>query len=530
MPDRVQTLEIFAPTLGRKHDAPSTFIESRAMPDGTNNRLAYGVNQKDYGTSVFSTASNVGVPLNYICQAAFTGGSVTQIFSHTGVYRHSSTADTLVADGQTFTGTFTDFWNGVMHNGMFFYANGVDPIQVKSAFGNTGTNMASSLNVNTYKSWALGSLEDHLNLYHTVENGSEFPVRVRWTKKGVLVLTAATTDFGSGTAGSLDLQDVEGEIQAAVPLGVAYAIYSDRSIHVQTWIGGDQVYRFTKTISGIGTPARRGVASYAGVSFFIGQDSFYAYYGGDSIEDIGAPIRQTAYNEINRSELHRGFVIVDEIDGEVNFHVPTGASATPDVVWVYNLLDKSWCKRSRTYTAAGRGNRFVATTIGDLAGTIGDQMFKCGDYYVSAGATVILYGEASGRVSKRDRAVYSLVYTGVATPQVFTYVTPDLTAFKSTDPYDKSKTQYAVTNTRWLALNLGMTGNGVAAVAYSTDEGSTYTQYPQSPVTLNAAGTTHVLQADYTSQRTRIKVTQTGTLNPISISYVALDYVPGSPQ
>lgn len=527
MPDRAQLIEIYAPTLGRKHDAPTTIIDHRAMPDGTNGKMYYGANQKEYGTTLFSTGA-LSAPISGIFDAKFPGGSILQVFTHTGVYRHSSTADAFVADGQTFLGTFTDFWNGLVHNNVFVYTNGSDPIQYKPSYGATGTVMNSAITVDTYKSWALGSIRDHLVLYHTVENGTEYHKRVRWTKSGVLTFVG-TADFGTGTAGAIDLQDIEGEIKTAVPLGITYAIYGDRSVHIQNWVGGEEIYQFTKTLSNIGTPSRRGVVSVGDVNYFIGQDSFYAYYGGDDLRDIAESVRDHIFSEINRPQMQYSFVEYDEVDNEVIFHIPTGGSTQPNVAWVYRLENKSWSKQMRDYTASGRTTRFSGTTWGDMSGNWGSPTSKWGDYYLNEGATISLYGDQSGRVVKKDKTVNTLSYSGTTTNQAYTYVTPDLIGFQVEDPYDKSKIQYTMDNHRWLGVSVEATGTGSLLVEYSTNKGSTYVAYPQSPLTVTPSGTTHTLQVDYTAPYTRLRFSHTGS-GSIGITYVALDFVPGTDQ
>src|SRR6185436_5002488 len=149
------------------------------------------------------------------------------------------------------------------------YANGVNPIQMKPTITATGTNMPSAVSPNTYTAWALLSMRDHLLLYHTIEDGTEYYKRARWSKKGLLTYSAGTTDFASGVAGAVDIQDGEGELKTAVPLSGGAALYFEHCIHYQYWVGGDEVWRFQKTVPGIGTPARRTVISYADVNYFL---------------------------------------------------------------------------------------------------------------------------------------------------------------------------------------------------------------------------------------------------------------------
>ena len=537
MAQRKQAIQIFAPTAGRKHDAPSTLLDPRSQNAGKNGKMFYGVNQKEYGTSLYATGSNIALgAVGLIFNVPFTGGSSLQVVNSTGVFKYSSTADSFIVDGQTLTATYTDFPFGLMYNGQFFFTNGVDPIQVKADLSATSTDMASALFTNTYKAWALSGFREHLNLYHTVENGSEFPARVRWTKKGVLTLTASATDFASGTAGAIDLPDVEGEIVTASPLGNdTHVVYANRSIHQQVWVGGDEIYRFSKAISGIGTPSRRGVVSFGGVQYFIGNESFYAYYGGNDYRDIGLPVRAEAFREINNSQIGTAIVEYDNRDREVWFHIPVGTDTSPSVVWVYRLENESWSRLERGSLAAGDAVQQRGISWGELVGSWGSQTIKWGDYILNPEALVKLYSDPSGRIVKKDQSRYSLSVSGTSVAQPFIYETPDIVMLRPdsspyTDPYDKSPVEYTTTIKRFLQANLELVGTGSSSVLYSTDGGSNFVEFPASPVTLAATGTTHTLDLDVSAEMLRLRTTCTGTNDNMGVKYIKIEFLAGSEQ
>lgn len=534
MSKRHQTIEIYAPTLGIKKDAPATMLDARAQPDGKNAMMFYGSNMKDFGTTYYCTGTtpSVGTYPSMIFDAKFPGSSVLQIANTTGVYKYTSGSDSFVSDGQTFTGTFTDCWNGYFYNDQFLYTNGVDPIQLKASVGATGTNWVCALSPTTYKAWSIGVNQEHLNLYHTVEGGTEFFKRVRWATKGAL---PATTAFQTGVAGAIDLVDVEGEIKGACSLGIVSAIYSDRSIHIQNWVGGDQVFQFQKTISGIGCPSRRGFLSIGDANYFIGQNSFYAYYGGTDLRDIGDPISKFAFSQINRTNLGYSFVSYDPYFDEVYFHVPMTTDTQATAAWVYRVQDSSWMLRDRPYSAKGSSTRVNAITIGDLQGSIGQQNYLIGDTILREGAEFVLYGDSTGRIVKRDRTVFSMIAANTTTAQAYSYVTPDIVGLAVggsyntiRDPYTQDPVKYTTTVKRWLQMNMEIAGSGSAYVSYSTDFGTSFIPVPQSPFTMTATPTTFMMDLDVSSRQIRFKVTNTGLLDNIALTYAKVEFVPGS--
>lgn len=520
MPKRRFAIEIFAPTLGLRYDAPADLLDPRASPNGLNNRLIYGCNQKEYGTSLYATGSgaNLGAPANFIFEAKFPSSNLLQVLTHTAVHKYSSGTDAFTSDGQTFTGTFTDFWSGVMHNDAFIYSNGIDAIQYKPTVASTGTAMQSALSPTTYKAWALASLREHLCLYHTVEDGAEYFKRVRWTNKGLLTYSAGTTDFDSGTAGFVDVQDMEGEIKLAVPLGAGMAVYAERSIHQQLWVGGDEIFQFHKSVQGVGTPSRRGVVGHQNINYVFGHDTIYEYYGGDDIRDIGGPIKKELYTILNDSNKNLVFLEYDDQEEELFVYIPTDTDYV-DACFVYRAPDKAWSKLGRTYSAAGKSSRKTGTTIGELQGNIGGQTFTFGEASIRVESSVRLYSDQSGNILKHDKTRYSITDSGTQVPQTFIYETPDLTAHTAEDPYNKNRKDFTSVEARWQQYSVVLEGTCNAHVLYSTNRGQTFTELSGSPVTAAVTGTQHILDVEVMAPLIRFRLTNTTTEGHWCVGY-----------
>jgi len=540
MAKRHRSLDIFNPTLGIKSDAPTDLIDARAMPFGNvqNNKCYYGVNQKEYGTSLFATGSAAvitgGAP-TFLFEAQFPNSSLLQVHTPLSVLKYTAGLDGYVSDGQAFAGTYADFWSGVMHNDAYIYSNGLAPLQVKSSFSATGTNMASAVSPTTYSAWSLLSMRDHLLLYHTFENGSEFYKRVRWSKKGVLTYTAATTDFASGVAGSIDIQDGEGELKCAVPLSGGAALYFEHCVHYQFWVGGDEVWRFQKVVPGIGTPGRRTAISYSDVNYFLSQDNVYAFAGGSDLRPIGNPIKQALFSEINREFINTAFLDFDPRENELSINVPTGTATEPNVCWVYRVADDAWTRKIRQHSASGRFSRRTGLTIGELVGPIGAQNWTFGEAVVRVDAEVKLFGDPSGRIVKHDIARYSLSQTGTDVAQTFIYETPDLVGNRtkfgySQDPLEANYVENLVTEQRWQRFTLNVFGNGTADVLFSTDRGSTFQPFSASPITIVPGATSYPFDVDVSNPYFRARVVNTGQNEFIGIKYAKVDFIPGANQ
>lgn len=526
---RRQVIEVFAPgSKGLYYGPPNTFLEPEMSPNLGDAKLYYGAVQKEYGTSLFNTGSALGAPASLLYEAKFPGTNLLLGMTHTAMSKYTANSDAFVSDGQAYTGTFTDSWSAVMHNNNLFYSNGLDPIQVKPSVSATGTNLQSALSPTTFKAWALASLKEHLNMYHVFENGVEHYKRVRWSMKGVLTLTAGATDFASGVAGGIDVQDIEGEIKCAWPLGGNVAVYGERSIHNQYWVGGDEVYKFEKDISGIGTPTRRGVVAVNNVNYIFSHDNIYAYYGGGDLREIGNQVKKEMYSTINQSAFAYVWMEYDHVENQVLVHTPTGDSIQPNKSWVYRIDDDNWSQINRSHTANSRFTRQTALTFGEVQGNFGQANYRFGDATIRSASTVRLYSDTSGRVVKVDPTVFTVSQSGTSGAQSFIYETPDLTGAEIVDPLDREKVDYTSYDKRWTEIALELAGTGQANVLYSTDGGRAFTELPESPITMSITGTTHMLSVEERSKQIRFRVSNTGTTDQIALDYLKAEFIPGS--
>ena len=524
-------IEIIAPTDGLETRLTPSMIPIRNTPNVSNCNAYYGLVQKDYGTSLFATgaSSTLGAPTNLIYEANFGANSVLEVFTHTGMLKYTSGADTYVVDGQSYSGTFTDMWSACIHNDALIFSNAVNLVQAKTAYDSTGDVMAG-VATSSYKAVAVVSFANHLNFYRTTEAGVESRKRVRWSKAGLLGYTG--TDWTAGTANFVDLIDMEGSLQTAERLGNnAVVVYGEGSIHLQEWVGGSDVYRFTKMIVNKGIPSRRGVIANGTVHYVLTRDNIYEYYGGRDLKPIGDAIKAEYVTTINNSALAYAFMDFLPDESELRVYVPTGTSTQPDTCYICKVADNySWFKDTRHHTSRGVFSRPSGLTIGELTGNIGAQNWKFGDLSIAAGAVTNLSGEASGRIVKRDKTVYSISESGVSIPQTFVFDTKDISSVNDIDPLIKDKyelTEYMDNQSRWLQVKVEAKGAGSMCLQYSTDEGVNFAEFPDSPFTLSANWSMHLADVDVASEKFTVRVSNTGTNEVVFLRYIKAQFVPG---
>jgi len=525
MARRDVAIEIFAPTEGIHKELGASMITPRSTPSVQNANAYYGVVQKDYGTSLFVTGT-VPAAVVALYEANFAASPTFEAFTSTGMYKVG--AGTFAVDSIAYTADATSPWKCCMHNEAMFFTQGKNLLQYKATYTATGTNCPSASS-GSFMALDVVSFKEHLNIYHTTEGGTGCPKRVRWTKSGLLGYTQ--TDFGTGTASFLDLQDADGDILAAGPIGLgAVAIYAEDSVHQQEWVGSDPVFRFTKVIRKAGIPTRQCFAIKGDLHYVLTRYGIFEYRGGTDWIDISKPIRADWVSTLNATYMNKSYIQYVQDDDEIRAYVPSISATDIDTVYICKLSDDyAWYKSNRNYTACGVFARPASLKIGELIGNIGAQNWRFGDMRLALGAKIDLLGDKSGRVVKIDRTVYSVSESGTSSAQTFLFNTKDLSSIGDIDPLRRSRydvSQYMDNNSRWLTAVVEAKGNGTLQVLYSIDGGDSFNTI--GTTTVSSTWVMHRFDFDCAAPRCMLQLKNIGTNEVVHIRYVKLEFIPGS--
>lgn len=530
MARRDVAIEIIQPTLGLHTEMTPSMIDQRSTPNCSGANAYFGMVQKDYGTTLFATGTDIGAPTNLIYEANFQANAVLQVFSQTNMFKYLS--GTYANDGQTYSGSFTDVWRADMHNNALIYANGQQLIQYKADVTSTGTNMAGII-TSSYKAWDVESFANHLNLYHTWEGGTESPKRVRWSKIGALGYT--DTDWSEGTANFIDIQDMNGSLMCATKLGAgAVVIWGENSIHMQEWVGGWDVYKVSKYLSNYKIASRRGAVAHGNVIYFVTDENVYEYHGWANIRPIGDAMKRDYLTYLNNAALAYSFIQYVRDDDELRVYVPTGTSTQPNMCYICKVRDNyAWYKKPVNYCSVGVSTRDSAVTIGDLQGNIGAQNWRFGDMFVRAGSPTYLLGDTSGRVNQMDKTVYSIVAAGTTTPKTFLFDSKELSSVRDIDPLLRNKyalTEYMDNVPRWSRAVVEAKGQGRVYLQYSTDGGSTFIPVAEEYKTLSTEWEMHEFDIDQANESLMLRVINTATNEVVHMRYMKAEFVPGAEE
>ena len=205
----------------------------------------------------------------------------------------------------------------------------------------------------TVRAQCIEDYKDFLFLANTEEDGDLFPSRLRWSQWQNPRLWHNNED-GSGMAGYVDVNDIEGRIVAIKKIGDILAVYKERGIIAISYAGGDTVFskELITTKAGLVSPTAIIVLPHSHI--FIGKDNIYEF-DGNTVTPIGDQIRKWFFNDITS---------IDRIIGYYNEN-------SKDIIFVYDNTGKDSINRNKaitynTYTHTWSVRDVNMTSIGDF--------------------------------------------------------------------------------------------------------------------------------------------------------------------
>jgi hypothetical protein len=179
---------------------------------------------------------------------------------------------------------------------------------------------------------------------------------------------AISTECATGLISS-----APGKIRAIKRFGPHVVIYKLRSIHFGIYAGQPSIWNFDREIStesgalsqeavvDVGTPEEPR-------HIFMGFDDFYEFNGGRPRPIGQGWVKETVYNELNKTYMERALALLDRVNSLVYFFYPSGANNNPDKCVVYNYKTQKWGRADRTVEFAFEYSS-VGLSYDDLGGS-----------------------------------------------------------------------------------------------------------------------------------------------------------------
>ncbi|MGL5016120.1 MAG: hypothetical protein ACRC6V_17845 [Bacteroidales bacterium] len=153
----------------------------------------------------------------------------------------------------------------------------------------------------TWRCGRLRAFKNYLVALNMVEEGREFPQRVRWSN--VSYVNDLPPDWIendiSKDGGFNDLSDSVGKIVDGVPLRDSFVIYTDQETYLMDYIGGTLIFNFKKLYSDSGLLAPECAVEFEGKHFVISQDDIFVHNGSSRQPVASGRVKDFLIDEIS---------------------------------------------------------------------------------------------------------------------------------------------------------------------------------------------------------------------------------------
>jgi len=289
----------------------------------------------------FPSLSSYSSALSAYCRGAFTAvdtaGSVSQYAGDaTKLYRLSGTTMTD-ASGSTYACATDSYWEFIKWGNKCIATNYDNNIQTIDIGGTTFADLSAT----APKARHITSVRDFVVVGNTNDTtDGPMPNRVRWSAFNDE--TSWTVD-PSTQADYQDLQGNGGWVQKIVG-GERGVVFQERAIWLITYIGSPIVFQFDQVEEARGALAPGGVIPVGNMIFYIADDGFYMFTGGQSVPIGANKVDKTFLADLNDDYLYRITGAAFPKDKVVIWSYPGSGSSdgTPNKVIMYNWATQKW--------------------------------------------------------------------------------------------------------------------------------------------------------------------------------------------
>ena len=183
--------------------------------------------------------------------------------------------------------------------------------------------------------------DKHLLAFGAVPFGStselDFdPLLIRWASQNS---PGDWTPSQTNTAGDLRISRGS-KIVRALPVRQEVLVWTDSSLYTLQFFGTTDVFGLQEYADNISIASPRAVASAASITYWMGQDKFYAYTG--RVETLPCTLRNHVFKNLNFQQADQIICGTNEQWNEVWWFYPTANSDYNNAYVVYNHLERVW--------------------------------------------------------------------------------------------------------------------------------------------------------------------------------------------
>jgi hypothetical protein len=405
----------------------------------------------------------------------------------------SSTAVLTITPTSTFDGkivitisTGLDIDNRISLNTMFINSKFYLVIGSRNYAGQKwdGTTYNAITSTAVYKPKILLPYQFRLLMFNIDEDGTDFPIKFRYS---IANPTDATTDWTATGSGSRNMIQGKGsQIMNALEIKDYVGVYKDKSISILDYVGGSSIFSTAVHIDGVGLLAQDAIINLGTSHLFLGSDyNIYEWNGGWELIPIGDPVKKYIKDNIYKTNKLRCFAIPNFERTEAHFFIPIGTDTYPTRFLTYNWTEKSWSLNT-VASCSGGGNIY------------------------NTGVEKSIIALSAGTVHNYD---YSSLNDGSTAISSY-FTTPDVTI---------NKEEYKIEQKNYSNVYVDAKGNNLS-MYYSVNEGSTWSTVDTDALDSTTVYNLHAFNYSKTARNIRYKFENNTASESYSVRFVGIEH------
>jgi hypothetical protein len=430
-------------------DLPTHDMPSNAWSAGRNIRFRDGYAEKAlghdavFGTPPIAVHSLLAVPQNsnYI----WLEMGLQKVYAYDGLNHTNITRQSVGVD-VNYNGAPDDVWSGCVLGGIPVITNGVDLPQqwIPASVATKLTALANWPVTATCK--AMRNYKQFLVALNITKGSVEYPTMVKWSHPADPGTVPTTWDETDPTkdAGEYTLSETDDVLVDCAVLRDTNILYKEGSVWGMQFIGGNDIFRFSKLFGQFGAINRNCISEYLTGKHLVFTLGDVVVHDGQSADSIlTRKMRKWLEGNINADALAQCFVCNNPVAEELWICVATGVSSYADKALIWNWRTGAIGIRDLpqvSFIATGLliSDGSVAADSWSVAGNWDSDSVVWGSrLYSRAASSLLMTSPPATALYKGDvgdsldgvAATVSLERTGISVP-LKQQVLPDFTAMK----------------------------------------------------------------------------------------------------
>lgn len=297
-----------------------------------------------------------------------------------------------------------------------------------------------------------------------ITGGTDVPERVQWSDTG------NPEEWSTGNAGSVDLIEDGEDITGLNIFGQFLCVHKKTSIYIGTLVSTTQIFYFERRVTQAGTVANNSIVNLpSGEQIFLAEDGL-RIFNGVTAPLIPSPINDEIRDGLNKEYAHKAWGVLVLEEDEVWVGVPIGSQDRGETVYKYNYKTGVLYKDTRDdINFVWKASQSTALTWDEISSTWDEVSEAWDDGQLGSLSGLYHFGNTSGVVTIQQSGLTDDNGTAIDAK------------WDSKDFVSEILGQLLRFQEIWIWAK----GSGILYVYYSTDEGVTWTQATDSPITLD---------------------------------------------